>query len=101
MDEWTRVVQPRTTFLYDHLIVTDRLLHLLIQKGHLGPDQLEEIKLKKTCREKIDLLIWSYMSRRGPGSLKAFCDALREDNPPQVYLAEELTSGQYKIYPRW
>ena len=100
MDEWTGVVQPRTTFLYDHLIITDRLLHLLIQKGHLSPDQIEEIKEKKTRGEKIDLLIWrgeAPFEGSPPPGPRDFCSRrMLRTLHVRIYLAETRPSLQPK-----
>ena len=91
-DEWQRVVRPEIVFLTDNFVYSARLRDILMAKKLLSPDDIEEIGLVKTTRERVHELIWKYLSKRGPGSLLKFIEALEEDDPPQSALAQRLRS---------
>ena len=91
-DEWHHVVQPEIVFLKDNFVYSARLRDILMAKSLLSPDDIEEIGLIKTTRERVHDLIWKYLSKRGPGSLLKFIEALEEDYPPQSALAQRLRS---------
>ena len=90
--EWQRIVQPEIVFLVDNFVYSGRLRDILMSKRLLSPDDIEAIGLIKTTRERVHELIWKYLSKRGPGSLLKFIEALEEDDPPQSALAQRLRS---------
>ena len=90
--EWQRIVQPEIVFLVDNFVYSGRLRDILMSKRLLSPDDIEAIGLIKTARERVHELIWKYLSKRGPGSLLKFIEALEEDNPSQSALAKRLRS---------
>ncbi|XP_065831298.1 uncharacterized protein [Oscarella lobularis] len=91
-DEWQRVVLPEVVFWTGYFVYSARLRDILMAKNLLSPDDIEEIGQIKTTTERVHELIWKNLSKKGPGSLLKFVEALEEDDLPQSTLAQLLRS---------
>ena len=70
-----------------NLVLSLNLCHCLMEKKLLSQQEWEDIECQRTSGEKLHTLIWKYLSKRGPRSLKEFCDALDALDPPNEYLS--------------
>ena len=85
--EWDSVVGPLMNEITNHLVLSLNLCHCLMEKSLIYEMEWEDIECQPTSRDKVHTLIWKYLSKRGPGSLEAFCNALEALMPPNTYLS--------------
>eukprot|EP00118_Oscarella_pearsei_P003788 m.15765 g.15765 ORF g.15765 m.15765 type:complete len:209 (+) comp26532_c0_seq2:39-665(+) len=76
--DWERYVQPNWSKIVGHVAFSQTLEAALMEKGLMSYNDLEEVKQKGTEYEKISSLVWKFLKTKGPGSVKTFCDALRQ-----------------------
>ena len=94
-DEW-QIVQENYTAVLNSFALTSSLESQLMEKGLVSFGDLQDIKAERTDNDQKTKLIWTYLSKRGPGSLAKFCDALKGANPPYNYLADLLRKAMKK-----
>ena len=75
-NDWEKCVRPRWRYTVDNFALSQDLEAELIERGLVSPGDLEDVHALPTDYAKKSRLVWTYLSTKGPGSLRKFCSAL-------------------------
>ena len=70
-------MRPHWRYTVDNFALSNVLEAELIERGLVNPSDLEDVHTLPTDYAKKSRLVWTYLSTKGPDSLRKFCSALQ------------------------
>ena len=96
-DEW-KCVCSHWQYTVDNFALSQDLEAQLIEKGLVSPGDLEDVHALPTDYAKKSRLVWTYLSTKGPGSLRKFRSALKGSGYAHLsrYLLQAMEQAEYE-----